>query len=274
MTIKVLSQVLINQIAAGEVVDRPASIVKELIENAIDAGSTHIDVQLEHGGRDVIKVSDNGSGIDAEELQLAVAPHATSKIAEEADLAAIASLGFRGEALASIGSVSHLAITSRTNSDDAGMRIEVDGGEHQDPSPVAASVGTTVEVKRLFFNTPARRKFLKSDGAETTRVREVVQKIAAAHPDVGFTLKSGERTLLSYPQADTNSRLLDIFGNELAGELIEINEETEGMKLWGVVGTPQVARPTSRHIRVHVNGRPIQDSSVTHALERSISRTH
>ena len=269
MTIRVLSQVLINQIAAGEVVDRPASIVKELIENAIDAGSSHIDVQLEHGGRDVIKVSDNGSGINAEELHLAVASHATSKISEESDLAAIASLGFRGEALASIGSVSHLAITSRTKTDDAGMRIEVDGGEHHEPTPVAASIGTTVEVKRLFFNTPARRKFLKSEGAETTRVREVVQKIAAAHPDVGFTLRSGDRTLLSYSKSDTKSRLLDIFGNELSGELIEMSEETDGMKLWGVVGTPQIARPTSRHIRLHVNGRPIQDSSVTHALKEA-----
>ena len=161
MTIRTLSPVLINQIAAGEVVDRPASIVKELVENSIDSGSTKIDIQIEHGGRDLVRVSDNGSGIAPEELELAVSPHATSKIAEEADLAAIASLGFRGEALASIGSISHLILTSRRELDDSGTRIEVDGGKMSAPKPVASSVGTTVEVRRLFFNTPARRKFFE-----------------------------------------------------------------------------------------------------------------
>ena len=269
MTIKILSQILINQIAAGEVVDRPASIVKELIENALDAGATEISVMLENGGRDFIKVSDNGSGIPANELQLAVTPHATSKIAEESDLSAVASLGFRGEALASIGSVSHLSLTSRTQEEESGMCIAIDGGRQQETIPKAAKVGTTVEVKRLFFNTPARRKFLKSDGAETTRVREVVQKIATAHPNVSFSLKSGNRTLLSLPRAEIKSRLLEIFGKELAGELIEIDYAIGDMKLWGIIGTPQVARPTSRHIRVHVNGRTIQDSSITHALKEA-----
>ena len=267
MTIQLLSPILINQIAAGEVVDRPASIVKELVENAIDAGATEISIQLEHGGRDVISVSDNGCGIQGTELHLAVAPHATSKIMEEADLAAVASLGFRGEALASIGSVSHLAITSRTKEDDAGMRIEVDGGEASEPAPTAARVGTTVEVKRLFYNTPARRKFLKSDSAETTRVRDAVQKIAAAHPLVSFVLKSGDRTLLRYGQSDTKDRLISIFGPELTSELIDVSYELGEMKLWGVIGTPDVARPTSRNIRVHVNGRTIQDPSITHALK-------
>ena len=267
MTIQLLPPVLINQIAAGEVVDRPASIVKELVENAIDAGATNISIQLEHGGRDVIKVSDNGCGIQGSELHLAVAPHATSKIVEEADLAAVASLGFRGEALASIGSVSHLAITSRTNDDESGMRIEVDGGQSKEPAPTASRVGTTVEVKRLFYNTPARRKFLKSDSAETTRVRDAVQKIAAAHPSVSFVLKSGDRTLLHYGASDAKGRLVSIFGPELTSELIDVSYELGEMKLWGVIGTPDVARPTSRNIRIHVNGRTIQDSSITHALK-------
>ncbi len=267
MTIQILPTVLINQIAAGEVVDRPASIVKELVENAIDAGATEISIQLEHGGRDVITVSDNGCGIQNEELHLAVTPHATSKIAEEADLAAVASLGFRGEALASIGSVSHLAITSRTQHDEAGMRIEVDGGESNEVVPTPSRVGTTVEVKRLFYNTPARRKFLKSDSAETTRVRDAVQRIAAAHPEVSFVLKSGERTLLQYGASDTKDRLISIFGPELTSELLDVSYELGDMKLWGVVGTPDVARPTSRNIRIHVNGRTIQDASITHALK-------
>lgn len=269
MTIRKLSTVLINQIAAGEVVDRPASIVKELIENAIDAGSTRVDIQLEHGGKDLIRVSDNGSGIASDELELAVAPHATSKIAEESDLASIASLGFRGEALASIGSISHLVLTSRTQEDEAGTQIEVDGGKSSQPKPVAASIGTTVEVKRLFFNTPARRKFLKSGGAETTRVRDVVQRLAASHHDVSFVFKSSDKTLLEYLQTTSKERILAIFGGELDGELIELDGSIDGIALWGLVGKPSVARPTSRHIRLHVNGRSVSDGSITHALKEA-----
>jgi len=189
MTIRKLSPLLINQIAAGEVVDRPASVVKELIENALDAGSTRVDIQLIHGGKDFIRVSDNGCGIAPDELTLAVASHATSKITDEEDLTAIASLGFRGEAVASVGSVSHLTMTSRRQDDESAMQIVVDGGEVTNPKPLAASVGTTVEVRRLFYNTPARRKFLKSDGAETTRVRDIVQRLAAAHHETSFLLK-------------------------------------------------------------------------------------
>ena len=269
MTIQKLSPVLINQIAAGEVVDRPASIVKELVENSIDAGSTQIDVHLEHGGRDMIRVSDNGSGIASEELELAVSPHATSKISEEEDLASIASLGFRGEALASIGSICNLTVMSRQDCDEAGSMIEVDGGEISESKPIPMKVGTTVEIRRLFFNTPARRKFLKSDGAETTRVREVVQRLAASHSDVSFSLTSGDSTLLEYPKTSSRERLVALFGNELDGEMLEIDGDIEGVKLWGLVGTPNVARPTSRHIRLHVNGRAIQDRSMTHALKEA-----
>lgn len=269
MTIRRLSATLINQIAAGEVVDRPASIVKELVENSIDAGSTQIDIQLEHGGREFLKVSDNGCGISPDEIELSVTPHATSKIIEEADLAAIASLGFRGEALASIGSISHLVLTSRRACDDSGTSIEVDGGEMLTPKPAACSIGTTVEVRRLFFNTPARRKFLKSDGAETTRVREVVQRLAAAHHDIAFTLKSGEKMLLEYPKTNSKERILAIFGGELESEMLEVDGSIDGVSLWGVVGTPSVARPSSRYIRVHVNGRAINDKSITHALKEA-----
>ena len=269
MTIRKLSPLLINQIAAGEVVDRPASVVKELVENALDAGSTRIDIQLEHGGKDLIRVSDNGSGIAPDELTLAVASHATSKISDEADLAAIASLGFRGEAIASVGSVSHLALTSRRQEDESATQIVVDGGEISEPKPIAASVGTTVEVRRLFYNTPARRKFLKSDGAETTRIRDVVQRLAASHHRTAFTLISGDRALLSYTPCSSTERLVDIFGGELSGELLELTGEAEGIRLWGLIGKPEVARPTSRYLRVHVNGRSISDSSITHAIKEA-----
>jgi DNA mismatch repair protein MutL len=269
VTIQKLPTILINQIAAGEVVDRPASIVKELVENSLDAGCTHIDVLLEHGGRDLIRVSDNGSGIAPDEIELAVTSHATSKIQEEADLSAIASLGFRGEALASIGSVSHLVLKSRQSNDASGMQIEVDGGLMSETKPVAASVGTTVEVRRLFFNTPARRKFLKSDGAETTRVRDVIQKLASSYHDVTFVLTSNDRVLLDYPKTTSKERILSIVGTELDGEMLEIEGKADGITLWGLVGTPSVARPTSKHIRVHVNGRSISDSSITHALKEA-----
>jgi DNA mismatch repair protein MutL len=269
MTIRKLPTLLVNQIAAGEVVDRPASIVKELVENAIDAGCTRVEIQLLHGGKDSIRITDNGIGIAPDELTLAVTPHATSKITEEADLSAIASLGFRGEALASIGSISRLTIKSRRKKDESGTQIEVDGGVMTQPKPVPASVGTTVEVKRLFFNTPARRKFLKSDGAETTRVRDVVQRIAASHNDVAFTFISGDKTLLEYARASARERILSIFGSELDGELLEIDGSIEGVKLWGLVGKPSVARSTSRHIRLHVNGRSISDSSISHALKEA-----
>ena len=269
MTIRKLSPLLINQISAGEVVDRPASVVKELIENALDAGSTRVDIQLIHGGKDFIRVSDNGCGIAPDELTLAVASHATSKITDEEDLTAIASLGFRGEAVASVGSVSHLTMTSRRQDDESAMQIVVDGGEVTNPKPLAASVGTTVEVRRLFYNTPARRKFLKSDGAETTRVRDMVQRLAAAHHETSFLLKSGERTILSYTAGLSTERLLDIFGGELSGEMLEISGETDGVRLWGLVGKPEVARPTSRYLRVHVNGRSITDASISHAIKEA-----
>jgi DNA mismatch repair protein MutL len=260
---------LINQIAAGEVVDRPASVVKELLENALDASSTRVTVDLERGGKDLICVRDNGSGIAPDELVLAVASHATSKISEEQDLASVASLGFRGEAIASIGSVSHLTITSRRQCDESAMQIVVEGGVVSEPKPIASSVGTTVEVRRLFYNTPARRKFLKSDGAETTRVRDVVQRIAASHHETGFTLKSGIRTLLSYDPCSSTARLLDIFGGELSDQMLELTGQAEGIRLWGLAGKPEVARPTSRYLRIHVNGRSITDSSLTHAIKEA-----
>ncbi|MDP7008964.1 MAG: DNA mismatch repair endonuclease MutL [Phycisphaerales bacterium] len=269
MTIRKLSPLLINQIAAGEVVDRPASVVKELLENALDASSTRVTVDLERGGKDLICVRDNGSGIAPDELVLAVASHATSKISEEQDLASVASLGFRGEAIASIGSVSHLTITSRRQCDESAMQIVVEGGVVSEPKPIASSVGTTVEVRRLFYNTPARRKFLKSDGAETTRVRDVVQRIAASHHETGFTLKSGIRTLLSYDPCSSTARLLDIFGGELSDQMLELTGQAEGIRLWGLAGKPEVARPTSRYLRIHVNGRSITDSSLTHAIKEA-----
>ncbi|MGE5141863.1 MAG: DNA mismatch repair endonuclease MutL [Acidobacteriota bacterium] len=188
MTIRALPDHLINQIAAGEVVDRPAAALKELLENSLDAGARTIDVELAAGGTRLIRVADDGAGIDREELALAVARHATSKLASVADLAAIATLGFRGEALASIAAVSRLAITSRSRDKAHAWRLEVDGGEVSVPQPAALAAGTTVTVQELYFNTPARRKFLRTEATEYGHCEETFRRIALSHPDATFTL--------------------------------------------------------------------------------------
>jgi DNA mismatch repair protein MutL len=186
MAIRELSPLVVNQIAAGEVVERPASVVKELVENAFDAAATRIEIDLEGGGRDRIRIIDNGCGINHTELALAVAPHATSKIVNLDDLESVMSMGFRGEALASIASVSRLAITSRVADEDSAWTIDVEGTEVGEPRPAAAPTGTAIDVKTLFFNTPARRRFLKSERAETARVSEIVRTLALSRPGIAM----------------------------------------------------------------------------------------
>ncbi len=186
--IRSLSDHLINQIAAGEVVERPAAALKELLENSLDAGARSVDIDLAGGGIKLIRVADDGAGIEREDLALALARHATSKIATPADLEAIATLGFRGEALASIAAVSRLSLTSRSEDKPHAWRIEVDGGEVGVPQPAALAAGTTVTVQELYFNTPARRKFLRTDGTEYGHCEEAFRRVALSHPDVGFTL--------------------------------------------------------------------------------------
>ena len=270
MPIRSLPPLLINQIAAGEVVERPANVAKELVENAIDAGATRIEVLAEAGGRERLRVIDNGCGIPFDELPLAVASHATSKIAELEDLDRVASMGFRGEALASIGAVSTLRITSRTADSEAGGVLQVEGDVVDGPTPVGAPPGTTVDVRGLFARTPARRKFLKSDGAETRRIRELVQRLAMAHPDIGFTVASGDRVLLDLLPRDTPAeRVLDLLGTELRDELLELEAERDGVSVWGLIGRPSVARPTPRHLQLFLNGRPIVDRSLTHAVREA-----
>lgn len=270
MPIRSLPPLLINQIAAGEVVERPANVAKELVENSIDAGATRIEVLIEGGGRERLRVIDDGCGIPFDELHLAVASHATSKISELDDLDRVASMGFRGEALASIGAVSTLRITSRTADAEAGGMLQVEGDVVDGPSPVGAAPGTTVDVRGLFARTPARRKFLKSDGAETRRIRELVQRLAMAHPDIGFTVASGDRVLLDLLPRDTPAeRVLDLLGPELRDELFELEAERDGVSVWGLIGRPSVARPTARHLQLFLNGRPIVDRSLTHAVREA-----
>jgi DNA mismatch repair protein MutL len=272
MPICVLPPLLVNQIAAGEVIERPASVVKELIENAIDAGATRIDVTLERGGKELVQVTDDGVGIPPDELALAVAPHATSKIDRAEDLDTIATMGFRGEALASIASVSRLTLRSRDASGDAATVIEVEGGTVTAPRPEPGPRGTTVIVRNLFFNTPARRKFLKTDQTETTRSAETVRTLALGHPSIGFTLThDGRRRLELPPNQAPRDRVLGVLGRELEEELIEVVRATAGgdVGIWGLAGTPEIARGTNRHQRVFLNGRAINDRTIAHAVKEA-----
>lgn len=270
MPIRRLPPLVVNQIAAGEVIERPASVVKELVENAIDAGATRIEIAIEDGGRELIRVSDDGCGIPADELPLALAAHATSKIESADDLDAIATLGFRGEALASIAAVSRIGIVSRPSDTDAAAMIEGEGDRITDPQPAGAAPGTSVTVRNLFFNTPARRKFLRTEQTEAGRVADIVQSLALSHPDLGFTLQSNGRVTIDLPpRQDHRARIVEIIGPELEDQLLEISHEDRALTIWGLAGRPDIARHSARHMRIHLNGRTINDRSIIHALKEA-----
>ena len=275
MPIRLLPRQLVDQIAAGEVVERPASVVKELVENAIDAGAQRVEVSVEGGGVDRIVVADDGGGIAADELPLAIASHATSKISSSDDLAAIGTMGFRGEALASIASVSRLSITSRVTGSEAGARIEVDGGVASEVRPAGCPVGTVVEVRQLFHNVPARRKFLRTAGTELGRIEEVLESIALCRPDVAFRLVADGKTRIDLPATtDARRRVLAVLGESIADGLLEVTADTvlEGgapITLWGLVGRPSLARGSGRALRFALNGRAVLDRTLAHAVKEA-----
>ena len=270
MPIQRLSPLLVNQIAAGEVVERPASVVKELVENAIDAHANHVRIEIDRGGLERIQIADDGSGIAEEELLLAVESHATSKISSPTDLDGVSTMGFRGEALASITSVARVEIRSRPPGADHASIVEVEGDRREGPRPASGPVGTMVTVHQLFGHVPARRKFMKSEPAEMRRISRIVQRIAMSHPDITFTLISNGRTTLDLPQrSSARMRILDVMGNELDSQMLDLDISREGVRLWGLVGLPEVARPTSQHQQIYLNGRPINDRSLSHALREA-----
>lgn len=259
-----LPETLVNRIAAGEVVERPASALKELVENSLDAGARRIDVVLRDGGRTLIQVSDDGHGLDPDTLSLAVERHATSKLPDD-DLTHISTLGFRGEALPSIGAVSRLSITSRAGGAPAAWRIRVEGGAVGIPEPAALTAGTRVEVRDLFYATPARLKFLKIPRTEQAHAVEILQRLAMAAPAVGFTLSDGTRTLLNLEAAQGDlfeirlARLGAVMGREFAADALPIDAERQGYRLTGYAGLPTLHRRTSAHQYLFVNGRPVRD---------------
>ena len=267
MTIKILSSEVASQIAAGEVVERPAAVVKELIENSIDAGATSIQVVVENGGKKVIEVADDGSGIPPEELELAVSRHATSKLQTADDLFNIKTLGFRGEALASICSVSRTVITSRFENNYSGARIVVDGGKIQGIQEVGVPRGTTVRVEQLFYNVPARLKFLKTERTEKRIISEFVTKYALAYPEIRFSLSQDNRVVLQTSgSGDRKEALGRLFGVDIAKKMIPVFNYDNPIEISGFVSPITVSRANRKGIHFFVNGRPITDAALTAAV--------
>lgn len=264
--IRPLDDTLISQIAAGEVVERPASAVKELVENALDAGATQIDVRLDGGGLRRIVVSDNGCGIRPEDLPLALARHATSKIASLSELESVASLGFRGEALAAISSVSALTLISRAAGQDQAWRLDAGANASSRPEPAAHAQGTRVEVADLFFKTPARRKFMRSESTEAAHCIAQVERIAAAHPGVGFTVVHDGRTVLSLPAGTAHARVLHLMPDEFAAAARAVHSLAGGLQLSGWVAEPTASRARADRQFFYVNGRFVRDKVLTHAV--------
>ena len=262
--IRVLPQNLINQIAAGEVVERPASALKELLENAIDAGADRIDVRVADGGKTYLAVSDNGKGMTRDEIELCVERHATSKL-PDGNLFNINFLGFRGEALPSIASVARLTITSRAkDSSDTAWSLTVEGGRKGDPRPASRAAGTTIEVRDLFYATPARLKFLKSEQSELIAIKDTLNRLAMAYPDISFSLADDRRTILSYPATkDVLSRLDAVIGHAFADNVVAVQAEHDGITLSGFVGLPTYTRATGTEQYLFVNGRCIRDKMMS-----------
>ena len=265
MPLRRLPSTLVNRIAAGEVVERPASAVKELVENAIDAGATRVSIATEFGGKKLIRVEDDGEGMTPDDARLCLERHATSKIRSADDLGAIATLGFRGEALPSIASVSHFLLRTRPRSAAAGTEVRVNGGTVASVSETASAVGTTIEVQDLFYNLPARRKFLKSDGAESAQISRITTQLALAYPEIGFTLTNAGRRVLECPPAHAlRDRLYQLYGER--DDLLEVRKEAAGIRLTGFIAALAEQGPTRGPQNVFINRRIVKDRTIAHAI--------
>ncbi|UNK43531.1 DNA mismatch repair endonuclease MutL [Luteimonas sp. S4-F44] len=274
MPIRQLPDILINQIAAGEVVERPASVVKELVENALDAGARRVDIELEEGGVRLIRVRDDGGGIAPEELSLAVSRHATSKIGSLDDLESVATLGFRGEALPSIASVSRFSLASRREDDAHGSVLQVDGGRVGDLAPKPHPRGTTVEVRDLFFNVPARRKFMRAERTELGHIEEWLRALALVRPDVELRVSHNGKPARRYKGDEdlfSGARLVETLGREFADAALRIDHAAAGLRLSGWIARPAYSRASADQQYLYVNGRSIRDRSVAHAVKQAFA---
>lgn len=269
--IRILSDNVANQIAAGEVVERPMSVIKELLENAIDAGATRISIEFRNGGKSFMSIEDNGCGMSSDQALLSLERHATSKIRETSDLDTIHSFGFRGEALPSIASVSHFVLRSRPADSEFGTEIRVEGGKYRHCREIGMPAGTRIEISRLFFNVPARLKFLKTENTESAHITRCVRLYAIAHPEIAFTLRENEREIFRSPAGtDLRERVGAIWGRELANDLIPLAEnERDGMKVWGLIGKPGVSRTSRTEMVTIVNGRPVDNRTMAYSLVES-----
>ncbi len=265
--IQILPLTVVTKIAAGEVIERPVSVLKELIENSIDAGATHIEIQLEDGGKKLIKVSDNGIGMDKDDVELAFVSHATSKLLSDEDLFSVNTLGFRGEALPSIGAISQTRIISRTKSALIGAEIQIEGGKLHKIKEKGSPEGTQVDIRNLFYNTPVRRKFLKSTHTEMAHISEMVTRFALAYPNIHFnTIHNGKNVLTLPPANDLKERITTIFGNEIGKNLIAINSKEPNVSIYGYVLPPTHNRPNTKMQFIFLNGRHIRDNIISHAI--------
>ncbi len=267
MTIRILSSEVASQIAAGEVIERPASVVKELLENSLDAGAHHITITIEGAGQRLVEIADDGQGIPADEMELAVARHATSKLQNAQDLFQIATLGFRGEALASIGSVAYLTLTSRPMDAPLGMRLRVEGGLVGSPEPVGAPVGTVVRVEDLFYNVPARRKFLKHEMTERRQIDALATQYALAYPHVRFELRQeGKLSVQTSGNGERREVMAALYGVEIARQMIEVISREDQIQVTGFISPTSLTRSNRRELKLFVNGRPVQDAALSAAV--------
>ena len=268
--IVLLDELTINKIAAGEVIERPASVVKELVENSIDAGATNITVEIQNGGISKIRIIDNGSGMSKDDLEFAFERHATSKIRKAADLENVKSMGFRGEALASIAAIAHVELVSKTEDDNIGHKIVVEGGKILEIEDSASQKGTTITVSNLFFNTPVRYKFLKKDFTEAGYIEDAVTRIAIANPNIAIKLINGNKTIIqTNGNGDLKTVIYTIYGKEIAEGLLEINYEYEGIKVTGAIGKPEIARNNRSYQMFFVNKRYIKDKTLSAGVEQA-----
>lgn len=268
--IVLLDELTINKIAAGEVIERPASVVKELVENSIDAGATNITVEIQNGGISKIRIIDNGSGMSKDDLEFAFERHATSKIRKAADLENVKSMGFRGEALASIAAIAHVELVSKTEDDNIGHKIVVEGGKILEIEDSASQKGTTIIVSNLFFNTPVRYKFLKKDFTEAGYIEDAVTRIAIANPNIAIKLINGNKTIIqTNGNGDLKTVIYTIYGKEIAEGLLEVNYEYEGIKVTGAIGKPEIARNNRSYQMFFVNKRYIKDKTLSAGVEQA-----
>jgi DNA mismatch repair protein MutL len=265
--ILILPESLINKIAAGEIIERPACVVRELIDNSIDAGATQINIETLHGGKKLIKVYDNGIGMDRDDASLCFERYATSKIKSEDDLFNISTLGFRGEALPAIASISKVILTTSTKDSNVGIKVEIGVNRKKEIKDAPSLQGTTIEVRDIFYNTPARRKFLKTITTELSHIIEIVIQKAFAYPGISFSLLHNNNEILStHATADLKERFIQLYGEELVSEFLEIKKETEGIKFYGFISKPDFTRTGRRHQLIFVNKRPVKNPTVTHAI--------